>query len=1298
MKKTVLLVFLFLLFILPCAFADDTDIFGVVKVNVKPNVMVILDNSASMRRIEGPVGNYDSSVQYMGVYDNSMFYYRLAPITEKIRPGIMNEGRMSNIVCTGLKNDLDTAGYSHSKFFKQADGKFHCEPQDTGRCASGYENDLSSIYKGNYLNWYFWGKYDDVYEKNTSYYGLFSNDQYYLDRNRELIDSITPEEIDFNEDAIDRIDSDELKNALENNGEWHSSVIPLKQLDRDNGRYKISSVSTLTAYSVYHGNYLNWFFYRKDAGGYDKTKNYSGCFDKRYFYYIEKTKDPVQKIKDDHDKGLKELSSSLVNCQLIKDDLNSAGMWSGAACIKDYFSEIKDVECGSDSILNDLMDTLNIRYHAYSGNYLNWYYERRLDLAKRVMRDYFTETRTDARLGLMTFNDFVEASAGFLEDGGHVNAEISDDINGFINKLKLVKPISRLHSPLAETLAEAGLYYAGLEGWYNDRTYTSPITNYCQSNNVIIISDGVTPFDLDHRLWRSPATGNHYICTWDDDSRNDYIGDYNNHADLTFLDDVAAYLYRNDIYQDSRFASPHPDEETRQNVRTHMIGFRIDGLIDVVTTNKGRMNYAAGVGGGIFAEASDAESLEVALTTAIESVMNNIESRSTFFVTPSVPVSATDASYSGDYVYLSMFYPLEQIRWIGNLKKYPVNSEMTLATEVWTGSTSDEVKDGGARAKLLEKKESERVILFNDGENIKPFNTANVTKEMTKGGEANWKDTDHNALIRNIRCGGVARDDGFLGEYALGDIIHFAPLLKRYGDDQSGVSRIFAGANDGMLHCFDENEGIEKWAFIPDDQIPRLKELIRPNIKPGVDGSLPRPFYIDGGRSLYKKDDGKTLLVFGERRGGKNYYALDVTSADSPKFAYSLKPGDSFGQSWSNPRIVPVIDENIKKHIFWIGGGYDAANQDKYDRNNPALKPAETDSVGKGIYAVNAENGQIIITPDNDGIDNCIIDPVSFSPGYSGNPASDGSGLSFSDREESHSRLYAPDMGGNLWGYRQDADNINVVEHISTHQAGERTGPWKKYHIFSSGAVQRKIFHRPEVVLDVFSKKKLDPATGESKFDRYNGEYVYFGTGDREHPAVKPASNDLLSQNRFYALKNCWDTETPASEADLMDVTAYPFDTSGLVTNRGWYIRMEKNGEKVVSYPVAYRGMVFFTTYTPAEDSDPAASESEDPCEGCNKLGKARLYILNYKTGEPVLNLSSRGLDAGNNETDNPAEIKKLCKSDRVVEIGEGMPGAPSLLFPKNGGSKIMVGVGDRIYTYELDVRDMTFYYWREKF
>ena len=46
-------------------------------------------------------------------------------------------------------------------------------------------------------------------------------------------------------------------------------------------------------------------------------------------------------------------------------------------------------------------------------------------------------------------------------------------------------------TPLAETLAEAGRYFAGLSSWYNPGvTYTSPITQECQKNYIIIITDG----------------------------------------------------------------------------------------------------------------------------------------------------------------------------------------------------------------------------------------------------------------------------------------------------------------------------------------------------------------------------------------------------------------------------------------------------------------------------------------------------------------------------------------------------------------------------------------------------------------------------------------------------------------------------------------------------------------------------------------------------------------------------------------------------------------------------------------
>src|SRR5262249_28178452 len=36
---------------------------------------------------------------------------------------------------------------------------------------------------------------------------------------------------------------------------------------------------------------------------------------------------------------------------------------------------------------------------------------------------------------------------------------------------------------------------------------------------------------------------------------------------------------------------------------------------------------------------------------------------------------------------------------------------------------------------------------------------------------------------------------------------------------------IFVGANDGMMHCFDARTGVELWAFIPFNLLPKLKAL-----------------------------------------------------------------------------------------------------------------------------------------------------------------------------------------------------------------------------------------------------------------------------------------------------------------------------------------------------------------------------------------------------------------------------------------------------------------------------------------
>ncbi|TMG85718.1 MAG: pilus assembly protein, partial [Betaproteobacteria bacterium] len=98
----------------------------------------------------------------------------------------------------------------------------------------------------------------------------------------------------------------------------------------------------------------------------------------------------------------------------------------------------------------------------------------------------------------------------------------------------------------------------------------------------------------------------------------------------------------------------------------------------------------------------------------------------------------------------------------------------------------------------------------------------------------------------------------------------------------SRPARVYAGGNDGMLHAFDDANGDETWAYIPHD-------LYRPdNTGLGAlayqDGALPpfrHHFLVDSTPRIVDVDfggsDWHSLLVGGLGKGGKSYYALDVT-------------------------------------------------------------------------------------------------------------------------------------------------------------------------------------------------------------------------------------------------------------------------------------------------------------------------------------------------------------------------------------------------------------------------------------
>lgn len=174
------------------------------------------------------------------------------------------------------------------------------------------------------------------------------------------------------------------------------------------------------------------------------------------------------------------------------------------------------------------------------------------------------------------------------------------------------------------------------------------------------------------------------------------------------------------------------------------------------------------------------------------------------------------------------------------------------------------------------------------------------------------------------------------------------------------ASNVLVGANDGMVHAFnasnvtlgpdggvasqDTGTGVETWAFIPPDLLPKLvRNMIGERHELMVDGTpMVRDIWVDGSgasavNNTKEADEYHTVAVIAQRQGGRGYTAIDITDPYSPRFLWSWpKPGTrdamAMGQTWNDiggapPAIGPVrVDDSgvpREKYIFAFGGGYD---------------------------------------------------------------------------------------------------------------------------------------------------------------------------------------------------------------------------------------------------------------------------------------------------------------------------------------------------------------------------------------
>lgn len=214
---------------------------------------------------------------------------------------------------------------------------------------------------------------------------------------------------------------------------------------------------------------------------------------------------------------------------------------------------------------------------------------------------------------------------------------------------------------------------------------------------------------------------------------------------------------------------------------------------------------------------------------------------------------------------------------------------------------------------------------------------------------------------------------------------------------------------------------------------------------------------------------------------------------------------------------------------------------------------------------------------------------------------------------------------------------------------------------------------------------KDTPEPEDDQWIQVAGDFTYFGTGDREDPLDLQG---ILQSNYFYCVKNDWQTKDLTVSTRVMDketlndlntddeddtpvfIDLTDIHITGTIPpelrakyNRGWYFRLEHKGEKCLSTPLVYAGVVYFTTYTP-----PETEADIDPCAGNMAGGTARLYAVHYKTGGAVYDFYK--------DPANPDPNAPLTKEDRFITLEQkniSIPPDPVIIITSKG-DKLMIG------------------------
>jgi type IV pilus assembly protein PilY1 len=715
-------------------------------------------------------------------------------------------------------------------------------------------------------------------------------------------------------------------------------------------------------------------------------------------------------------------------------------------------------------------------------NFANWYqYYRRRELTMTAAASRVIEQLEGVLVGVNSINKKAVQPVLKIKVGGVDQTE--QVLNTFYNM-----NLGRSNTPLRRGLIEVGQYLHTSDGLTGDigqsPYYPEDEGGSCQQAFTIAITDG---------FWNGaqvPDVGNS-----DGDNDTDFDGPpYADNWSKT-LADGAMYYYERDLAPGIADELPTNefDSARHQHMVTYGVAFGVSGTLDpdeydsnLININTGNpvvwpdptqgnatgekiddLWHAAANGRGVFLNASNPAELAEALLA----ILQNIEARIG---------SASSVSINGDELFDELAGDIRMFQasfatdgWSGDVKAFQVDTDPESETfgDVITSSYI-----WSARDELDSTNWINRIIATYDGADGIPFRfDANLPDAMKDLLATNGATT--NAALAQDVLNYIRGDDsnerpapGIFRKRAhkLGDIVHSSPLFWE------GV--LYAGGNDGMLHAFSWADGTELFAYVPKLVFANLDELTKPfylhryfvDLTPTAAEIqlLADNDSVDNDKDSVVDETGELkplhLLVGGLGKGGKGYYALNITDADTiasegaladrvmweyPNDATVQTEKDDMGFSFSRPSIV----NSTAGYIVIFGNGYNS----------------ETSRAK--LIILDAVNGTLLRSIDTE-VANCngLSTPIAVDV----------------DSDKLVDYVYAGDLRGNMWKFDlTDADynnwDVAYVDVNDDDGDSDTTEPRPLFQGKNDSGLVQPITTKPDVMFHC----------------ERNGYLVLFGTG-----------------------------------------------------------------------------------------------------------------------------------------------------------------------------------------------------------